>query len=79
MASGYARSFDDNEELSCTICFHIFDEPRILNCGHSFCTKCLEKLVHRNQRQCPDCRSQFPDESSGAHDFPQNYSLKKVS
>ncbi|XP_075262060.1 uncharacterized protein LOC142353649 isoform X2 [Convolutriloba macropyga] len=78
MASGYALSFDDNEELSCTICFHIFEEPRILNCGHSFCRKCLEKLVHRNQRQCPVCRSQFPDESSGAHDFPQNYSLKKA-
>ena len=44
----------------CSICFERFDDqnlcPRLLSCGHSFCSGCLEKLLHGNSINCPTCR-----------------------
>ena len=45
----------------CSICFeHYNDEskcPRLLSCGHSFCSSCLERLLHGNTIDCPTCRN----------------------
>lgn len=48
----------------CPICFVIYhnDEdrkPRILNCGHTFCTKCLHNTREDNVINCPVCRKEF--------------------
>lgn len=32
------------EELQCTVCIDLFTDPRMLPCGHTFCTQCLLKL-----------------------------------
>lgn len=50
------------KEISCSICFEIFNDPQMLiNCGHSFCKRCLDQWrasgpenAHRNN--CPMCR-----------------------
>ncbi|XP_041457244.1 tripartite motif-containing protein 59-like [Lytechinus variegatus] len=53
------------QNLSCPLCFEIFDEPTILtSCGHTFCRKCLKnydksqsrKEPDRNYMVCPICR-----------------------
>ena len=49
----------------CDICMEEYEDndksekcPRILNCGHSFCTLCLKKIKQKNQNIiCPSCRS----------------------
>ena len=49
-----------SEGLECSICCERFDEeklcPRLLSCGHSFCSACLEKLFKADAISCPTCR-----------------------
>eukprot|EP01065_Artemidia_motanka_P047447 TRINITY_DN743_c5_g1_i1.p1 TRINITY_DN743_c5_g1~~TRINITY_DN743_c5_g1_i1.p1 ORF type:complete len:705 (+),score=190.16 TRINITY_DN743_c5_g1_i1:150-2117(+) len=45
-------------ELTCPVCLEIFDDPRRLQCGHTFCHKCLTNCVRRTSDKvvCPECR-----------------------
>ena len=36
-----------DERLSCAVCLGRFDDPRMLDCRHSFCRKCLDDVVHK--------------------------------
>ena len=36
------------EELKCSICLDFFDDPRTLNCQHSFCSNCLKRIRNLN-------------------------------
>ena len=49
------------EQLNCSICLDIYDDPKLLQCFHTYCRKCLVKLVVRDQQgdlslTCPICR-----------------------
>ncbi|XP_046450700.1 uncharacterized protein LOC124198727 isoform X3 [Daphnia pulex] len=57
-------SYEDEEFVSCQICFHNFDEneriPKHLGkCLHFFCILCIKNLAVRNGKEilCPVCRS----------------------
>ncbi|VDO34912.1 unnamed protein product [Brugia timori] len=58
---------DDNcdefllEAMICSICFTIFDEPKQLQCGHSFCALCVDQLCKDvgQEYTCPLCRAHF--------------------
>ena len=41
--------------ISCAICFDHYEDPRILPCAHTFCLKCIRKVVADNHGrfQCP--------------------------
>ena len=54
-----------DELLQCMICFTRFTNPKILQCGHSFCEECLQRDHNANQPEhrcpsgnipCPTCR-----------------------
>ncbi|XP_061640752.1 RING finger protein 224-like [Phyllopteryx taeniolatus] len=53
-----------SEDLECVVCCHEYSRrqrvPRLLHCGHTFCTPCLEKLVNVDgvirTVCCPLCR-----------------------
>ena len=48
------------EQLTCAICLDSYTNPKLLNCFHVFCTKCLQPLVRQRAQgqtiQCPNCR-----------------------
>ncbi|CAG5126730.1 unnamed protein product [Candidula unifasciata] len=58
--------------LRCTICFGYLHDPHTLECGHTFCKRCLKRLaeiaqednvdvrVRRLSLSCPTCRHPFP-------------------
>ncbi|XP_033638105.1 E3 ubiquitin-protein ligase TRIM56-like [Asterias rubens] len=47
--------------IECPICLSRFTDPKILDCQHSFCLKCLQELVAKYDQKvdcinCPVCR-----------------------
>ncbi|XP_043919437.1 E3 ubiquitin-protein ligase TRIM62-like [Protopterus annectens] len=58
--------------LSCSVCLGIFRDPAKLQCGHTFCKRCLEKLWKANRKDCPECRSPFDGK------FIPDYALKSA-
>lgn len=45
-------------DFECPVCFSIdFEQKIIPECGHSFCTKCLNKVTNEKQLLCPECRT----------------------
>lgn len=61
---------------SCLICLERFQKPKVLPCGHTFCLKCIQKMVETSFNQCPKCEDKFSLPSSGnASDFPTNFDL----
>ena len=61
MASGMDKKLA--KHLECAICLERFKEPKVLACQHSYCRKCLKRLVadvdgRRDmfQVKCPECR-----------------------
>ena len=58
------------EQLNCSICLDIYDDPKLLQCFHTYCRKCLVKLVIRDQQgdfslTCPICRQATPVPANG--------------
>ncbi|KAB7494332.1 Tripartite motif-containing protein 59 [Armadillidium nasatum] len=58
--------------VSCEICSLEYSDtetiPRVLDCGHSFCTSCIAQLENT---LCPKCRANIPS----GKEFPVNFSL----
>lgn len=81
--SGVVHGMDS---LSCTVCCEGFNEeqrcPRLLSCGHTFCTCCLERLLARSAAGsvaviCPSCRQELPV-LAGVKGLPKNFALLDV-
>ena len=70
-----------SEGLECSICCERFDEeklcPRLLSCGHSFCSSCLEKLFLEYAINCPTCRGAV-SVPAGITGLPKNFALLDV-
>eukprot|EP01091_Cochliopodium_minus_P003905 TRINITY_DN13853_c0_g1_i1.p1 TRINITY_DN13853_c0_g1~~TRINITY_DN13853_c0_g1_i1.p1 ORF type:complete len:507 (-),score=117.43 TRINITY_DN13853_c0_g1_i1:14-1534(-) len=49
---------DLEDQLTCWICFEIFNIPISLDCNHSFCKDCIERVLKQNPL-CPFCRKPF--------------------
>ncbi|XP_038657182.1 E3 ubiquitin/ISG15 ligase TRIM25-like [Scyliorhinus canicula] len=51
------------EELTCSVCLQIYQDPVILPCQHSFCEKCIDNAwAHfglQGRVSCPQCRRNF--------------------
>jgi len=62
------------EALECSICFEMFDQPRVLPCGHTFCMSCLVAIKQRNSAlPCPQCRIPSPQ-----HTWQRNFVIEDV-
>jgi hypothetical protein len=49
-----------NEQLTCPICLEQYTDPKLLQCFHVFCEKCLKPVAHQTPQgqvvECPNCR-----------------------
>ncbi|KAF7207753.1 nuclear factor 7, brain-like [Nothobranchius furzeri] len=67
-------SSQSEKDLTCPICLHIFVEPVVLSCSHSFCRGCLQRWWWEKQKEvCPLCR-----EMSLFRYPPRNLALKNL-
>lgn len=58
------------DELICPLCMGTFEQPRSLNCLHSYCEGCLLGLVRATATKtqvlsCPECRASTQLTASG--------------
>lgn len=48
------------EPLECRVCSNLYNTsdrcPRILRCGHTYCSTCLKTLAGKKGVECPECR-----------------------
>ncbi|KFV20470.1 Tripartite motif-containing protein 59, partial [Tauraco erythrolophus] len=77
------------EELTCSICYSIFEDPRVLPCSHTFCRRCLEGVIQLSNNfsiwrplrlplKCPNCRSVVDIPATGIESLPINFALKAI-
>ena len=59
-----------NSLLECSICLQVFQDPRILSCGHTFCLQCIQNT---NNRLCSLCKSEWSLPTIGLKGLPKNY------
>lgn len=63
MAERVARNIT-SDYLTCIICWNTYNDPKMLQCGHSFCASCLEDYIRTIQQskdiyECPICRTEY--------------------
>jgi len=56
--------------FECAICLEQFNDPRVISCGHTFCTRCLLEL---KPNRCPFCQRTFESVDS----LPSNFVVLK--
>ncbi|XP_068174090.1 tripartite motif-containing protein 59 [Antennarius striatus] len=77
------------EDLTCSVCYSLFSDPRVLPCSHTFCKTCLDNLLLASsnysvwrplhlQLKCPNCRSVVELPSTGVDALPINVSLRAI-
>ncbi|KAJ8388977.1 hypothetical protein AAFF_G00125380 [Aldrovandia affinis] len=53
------------DELLCSICLSIYQDPVSFGCEHYFCRKCItehwSRQEHHGARDCPECRRTFAE------------------
>lgn len=79
------------EDLTCSVCYSLFSDPRVLPCSHTFCKTCLDNLLKvsinsnnsiwrplRLPLKCPNCRSVVELPLAGLEALPTNVSLRAI-
>lgn len=70
-----------SNDLECGICHQVYMKPKILECLHSYCEKCIDDGKKETQStivNCPKCRlstTKIPEK--GASALPTNFAIQK--
>ena len=67
---------------TCIVCLSAFEDPTLLQCGHTFCRRCLREWSERgpnrpNELICPECRKITRLNVSGIGGLPQNVEINR--
>ncbi|XP_022088006.1 E3 ubiquitin-protein ligase TRIM56-like [Acanthaster planci] len=73
---------EKSDPLLCFLCNNKFKRPKILNCLHSYCEKCLQRMqksskLARKDIRCPVCREATPVEN-GVEGIKTNFFLGRL-
>jgi len=78
------------QEVTCSVCLDVYEDPRELQCGHSFCVECVRSLVcsascggggDGGVLKCPECRavSELDTQSAnGVYSLPKDRTLVRM-
>lgn len=75
--------------MTCSVCYSLFNDPRVLPCSHTFCKACLENVLQvstnfsiwrplRLPLKCPNCRSMVELPPNGVEALPINVCLRAI-
>uniref|UniRef100_A0A8C4X305 RING-type E3 ubiquitin transferase n=1 Tax=Erpetoichthys calabaricus TaxID=27687 RepID=A0A8C4X305_ERPCA len=78
-----------NSILACAVCTELYNEkelrPKLLQCGHTFCLRCLTEILKGASEQssdnrdsklsCPSCRQETSLSSLSAMDLADNFAI----
>ena len=62
--------------LCCNVCLEEFEEsgdhiPRLLQCSHTLCQRCIKQLIKEDVLVCPECKARH-EAKNGEKSFTQN-------
>ncbi|XP_040183153.1 E3 ubiquitin/ISG15 ligase TRIM25-like [Rana temporaria] len=70
---------DLRDELNCSICLNVYEDPIILRCGHNFCSTCIGHLLTSQEGSggysCPQCRMRFVERP----ELQRNIALRNIA
>ena len=71
MATFSSVSPANRDNLKCSICLELFNDPRVLPCLHTYCLKCLQGLVSnkKSDLSCPQCRAKHKIPKGGVGSY----------
>ncbi|XP_038056809.1 E3 ubiquitin-protein ligase TRIM71-like [Patiria miniata] len=86
MAEAAARTVLDKisqGHLECPICCCLFKDPKMLDCLHSFCLKCLEEMMSKQKSEvekitCPVCRREMQVPDGGLQSLSSSFFLSSL-
>ncbi|XP_038056012.1 tripartite motif-containing protein 2-like [Patiria miniata] len=69
--------------LECPICCCLFKDPKMLDCLHSFCLKCLEEMMSKQKPEaekitCPVCRRETQVPGGGLQSLSSSFFLSSL-
>ena len=76
MAAKDVKMATDN--LSCPVCYQLFNNPKYLPCHHSYCEQCLEKMRVQSKIICPECRKEAIVPPGGVKDLDNNFFINRL-
>ena len=59
-----------NSLLECSVCLQVFQDPRNLPCGHTFCLRCIQNI---SNRLCSLCKREWSLPVNGWQGLPKNF------
>ena len=59
-----------NSLLECSVCLQVFQDPRNLPCGHTFCLRCIQNI---SNRLCSLCKREWSLPENGCQGLPKNF------
>lgn len=80
MSKKWLRIEEDN--LKCAICqqLGLEKDPRLLSCGDTFCSSCLQNFANSNESNnfftCPKCKEEIKWPENGVDGIPKNVLFK---
>uniref|UniRef100_A0A3Q1INE2 Uncharacterized protein n=1 Tax=Anabas testudineus TaxID=64144 RepID=A0A3Q1INE2_ANATE len=66
------------EDLTCSVCYSLFADPRVLPCSHTFCKPCLDNLLQVSTNYSIWRPLRLPLKCPNCHALPTNVSLRAI-
>jgi len=73
------NAISSEKDLTCTVCLDHLKEPKVLPCCHTFCKRCLERIIEKSKEKtklvCPQCRIEHGVPENGPVGFLTDFTI----